>query len=222
MEEKEETKYFDTATELALYLNTGRPTLYRRAKKLGISANKGYYTLKELELLGSPLDGIVRAKPKSKMVNKPKPNNKPEQESANQKEVEYLKEELKRYQEQLALKDEQLALRDEQLKLVPSSEYIELLKYTTRTAEDTIKNTNEQLRAKDTQLEALTKALDQSQRLQSDLQIKLDKARLQLEMVQNTDTDTQQTVQNDVSQDTHEQLNRTQEHKGFWARLFNN
>lgn len=220
MEDVTDIKKFETTTELIKYLGIGRPTFYKRAKVLGIPTNKGLYTTEELEALKTPLDG--KGGTKAPLIDKDEVNKVTERLNEAQQQLEQIKQELALKEEQLKQSQEQLTLKDEQLKQVPSPEYIELLKHTTETAEDTVKNANEQLRAKDTQLEALTKALDQSQRLQSDLQVKLDKARLELETVQREDTVNEHPEQGNVTPDTSEQLNRTQEHKGFWARLFNN
>lgn len=219
MEDVTDIKKFETTTELIKYLGIGRPTFYRRAKALGIPTNKGLYTTEELEALRSPLDGNGTT---TIPTDRTEVNKVTERLNEAQQQLEQIKQELALKEEQLKQSQEQLTLKDEQLKQVPSPEYIELLKHTTETAEDTVKNANEQLRAKDTQLEALTKALDQSQRLQSDLQVKLDKARLELETVQREYTVNEHPEQGNVTPDTSEQLNRTQEHKGFWARLFNN
>lgn len=220
MEDVTDIKRFETTTELIKYLGVARPTFYRRAKALGIPTNKGLYTIDELEALQSPLDG--NGTTTIPTIDKNEVNKVTERLNEAQQQLEQVKQELALKDEQLKQSQEQLTLKDEQLKQVPSPEYIELLKHTTETAEDTVKNANEQLRAKDTQLEALTKALDQSQRLQSDLQVKLDKARLELETVQREDTVNKHSEHGNVTPDTSEQLNRTQEHKGFWARLFNN
>lgn len=209
MEQNSDTKSFDSASALIDYLGIGRPTFYRRAKALNISTSKGIYTSRELGLLKEPLS------------NAPKNKNA----SSYKDDIKELTEQIEQYQKQLEQdkstieqQQEQLSEKDEALRQAPSAEYIELLKHSTETAENTVKNTNEQLRAKDTQLTALTKALDQSQRLQSDLQMKLDKARLELETVQQYNSSEPVTK----TEGNQEQVNRTQsntEQKGFWSRL---
>lgn len=210
MEQNNDTKSFESATALIEYLGLGRPTFYRRAKALNISTSKGVYSTKELELLKKPLS------------NAPKVNNS----SVLKDDIKELSKQVEQYQQQLEQQkdtiqhqNEQLTAKDDELKKVPSTEYIELLKHTAETAENTVKNTNEQLRAKDKQLTALTQALDQSQRLQSDLQMKLDKARLELETAQQETEEEQNTEHVTKEIYRKEQANRTERKQGFFSRL---
>lgn len=200
MDDQETTKHFESASELIRYLNIGRPTFYRRAKTLGINTTKGTYTLEELRLLSSPLTA----------------DSGPSEDAIKDSEtVKELQQQLETANKLVEQQKEQLDVTKQELDNSISNEVAELLKQKAETAESTVTDYKEQLRSKDKQLEQSSKALDQSQRLQSDLQQKLDQTRLQLETVkQNKSEHTEQ------EDSTVKETDVTAEHRGFWSRLF--
>lgn len=87
---------FKTASELIRYLDIPRPTLYRRAKKLGISLTNGTYTEDELEALKQPLP------------NRPDTNQDKVDVSALQQQLTTLRETVETQKQQLDVKDKQI------------------------------------------------------------------------------------------------------------------
>jgi len=126
IELKEQT--FETTTELIKYLDIPRPTFYRRAKSLGISTNKGTYTLDELNSLRKPLSNPNKGKKSERKDSDSNVTSQKELITMLKQQIEQQKKYIEDLKEQLSVKDGQIresydALkRSQQLQLVSTKQ----------------------------------------------------------------------------------------------------